>query len=122
MTNDAGRVISCKVGFFVIRASVFVILSSFFRHSSLPPNIRSIPRSEPILTRHYGTANGPLGFPMLDRQAFALDAILKALPNEDAYAYRKSVVAEKASEVLPGERSDVSWITTEDPDRTKEVV
>jgi hypothetical protein len=78
--------------------------------------------TESILTRHYGPATGPLGFPMLDRQAFALEAILKALPKEDAFAYRKSVFAEKPSEVLPGERSDVSWITTEDPDRTKEVV
>jgi hypothetical protein len=74
------------------------------------------------LTRHYGPAAGPLGFPMLDRQAFALDAILKALPKDDAFAYRKSLIAKKPSEVLPGERSDVSWITTEDPDRTKEVV
>jgi hypothetical protein len=78
--------------------------------------------STSILTRHYGPAAGPLGFPMLDRQAFALDAILKALPKDDAFAYRKSLIAEKPSEVLPGERSDVSWITTEDPDRTKEVV
>ena len=78
--------------------------------------------SHSILTRHYGTTTGPLGFPMLDRQAFALEAILKALPRDDAFAYRKTLIAEKASEVLPGERSDVSWISTEDPDRTGEVV
>ena len=57
----------------------------------------------PILTRHYGPTVGPLGFPMLDRQAFALEAILKALPKDDAFTYRKTLVAEKASEVLPGE-------------------
>src|SRR5438876_9836464 len=74
------------------------------------------------LARHYGSAAGPLGFPMLDRQAFALEAILKALPRDDTFAYRKTLIAEKASEVLPGERSDVSWISTEDPDRTHEVV
>jgi hypothetical protein len=75
-----------------------------------------------ILTRHYGTAVGPLGFPLLDRQAFALEAILKALPKEEAFAYRKTLIAGKPAEVLPGERSDVSWISTEDPDRANEVV
>jgi hypothetical protein len=75
-----------------------------------------------ILTRHYGNAVGPLGFPLLDRQAFALEAILKALPKDEAFAYRKALIAEKAAEVLPGERSDVSWISTEDPDRANEVV
>ncbi len=74
------------------------------------------------LTRHYGPAEGPLGFPLLDRQAFALEEILKALPKEPAYAYRKAVLTQGPSEVLPGERSDVSWITTEDPDRDNEVV
>jgi hypothetical protein len=75
-----------------------------------------------ILTRHYGAAVGPLGFPLLDRQAFALEAILKALPKDEAFAYRKTLIAGKPAEVLPGERSDVSWISTEDPDRTNEVV
>jgi hypothetical protein len=70
----------------------------------------------------YGTTEGPLGFPLTDRQAIALDTILKALPRDEAFRYRKATVARGASEVLPGERSDVSWITTEDPDRTREVV
>jgi hypothetical protein len=74
------------------------------------------------LKSFYGSAEGPLGFPMQDRQAQALDAILKALPNEPAYAYRKAIVAKGPSETLMGERSDVSWITTEDPDRQGEVV
>jgi hypothetical protein len=78
--------------------------------------------SQSILARHYGSATGPLGFPMLDRQAFALEAILKALPKDETFAYRKTLIADKPSEVLPGERSDVSWISTEDPDRTNEVV
>jgi hypothetical protein len=72
--------------------------------------------------RQYGPATGPLGFPMLDKQAFALESILKALPKDATYAYRKSVLAQKPAEVLPGERSDVSWISTEDPDRANEVV
>jgi hypothetical protein len=74
------------------------------------------------LKSFYGSAEGPLGFPMQDRQAQALDAILKALPKEPAYAYRKAIVAKGPSETLMGERSDVSWITTEDPDRQGEVV
>jgi hypothetical protein len=74
------------------------------------------------LKSFYGSAEGPLGFPMQDRQAQALDAILKALPREPAYAYRKAIVAKGPSETLMGERSDVSWITTEDPDRQGEVV
>jgi hypothetical protein len=75
-----------------------------------------------LLNRFYGTAEGPLGFPMQDRQAFALETVLKALPREDIYRYRKTVLARGASEVLPGERSDVSWISTEAPDRDAEVV
>jgi hypothetical protein len=76
----------------------------------------------PALPSYYGPAEGPLGFPLTDKQAFALDALLKALPKDDAFRYRKALVAQGPSEVLPGERSDVSWISTEDPDRTREVV
>jgi hypothetical protein len=74
------------------------------------------------LKPYYGSAEGPLGFPMQDRQAFALESILKALPQDEAYRYRKAVVARGPSETLTGERSDVSWISTEDPDRQGEVV
>lgn len=35
------------------------------------------------------TTEGPLGFPLTDRQAFALDQVLKALPKDDAYQYRR---------------------------------
>jgi hypothetical protein len=68
------------------------------------------------------TTEGPLGFPMTDRQAIALDSILKSLPKGEEFRYRKAVVARGASEVLPGERCDVSWISTETPDRVKDVV
>ena len=75
-----------------------------------------------FLKQFYGPTEGPLGFPMPDRAAQALDAILKTLPRSEEFAYRK-VVSEKApSELLPGERSDVSWISSEDPDRANEVV
>jgi hypothetical protein len=74
------------------------------------------------LQHYYGSAEGPLGFPMQDRQAFALDTILKALPKEAVYRYRKATIAKGPSETLTGERSDVSWISTENPDRDCEVV
>jgi hypothetical protein len=74
------------------------------------------------LSQHYGLAEGPLGFPQTDRQARALEAILKAVPKGDEFRYRKALVSKAPTEVLPGERSDVSWISTEDPDRTDEVV
>lgn len=75
-----------------------------------------------FLKQHYGPSAGPLGFPMLDKAAQALDAILQGLPKSSEFAYRK-VVSEKApSELLTGERADVSWITCEDPDRDNEVV
>src|SRR5437879_217884 len=68
------------------------------------------------------TTEGPLGFPMTDRQAAAVEQIVKSLPRDEVFRYRKSVIAKGASEILPGERSDVSWITTEEPDRESEVV
>src|SRR5437016_5838048 len=34
----------------------------------------------------YGTTEGPLGFPLTDRQAVALDRLLKAHPQDDAHA------------------------------------
>lgn len=74
-----------------------------------------------FLKHHYGT-EGPLGFPMPDRAAQALDAILKTLPRTDEFAYRKIVSEKSLTELSPGERADVSWISTEDPDRMHEVV
>src|SRR5438309_12027246 len=50
------------------------------------------PRDQPAMDIHpltHASTEGPLGFPVTDRQAFALDAILKALPQEDAFRYRK---------------------------------
>lgn len=70
----------------------------------------------------YGTTEGPLSFPMLDRQAIALDQVLKTLPKTREHEYRKAVVAQAPTELNPGERSDVSWITTETLDRDGEVV
>jgi hypothetical protein len=65
---------------------------------------------------------GPLGFPMKDAQARAVEALLRSLPREPAYAYRKAVAPRAPTELNPGERSDVSWISTEIVDRQGEVV
>jgi len=65
---------------------------------------------------------GPLGFPMPDRAARALEPILRALPKTEDHAYRHAVVPAAATELNPGERSDVSWISTESVDRMGEVV
>jgi hypothetical protein len=71
--------------------------------------------------KHYGTTEGPLGLPMQDRQAFQLEGILKALPPEDR-TLKHAVVAKAPTELLDGERADVSWISTEDIDRDHEIV
>jgi hypothetical protein len=65
---------------------------------------------------------GPLGFPMADKAARAVDALLKTLPKTKDYEYRKALVARPPTELNPGERSDVSWISTEAVDRMGEVV
>ncbi len=71
--------------------------------------------------KQYGETEGPLGVPMKDAQAKAIDQLLKALPEEDR-KLRRLVTAKATSEVLDGERSDVSWITTESIDRENEIV
>ncbi len=70
----------------------------------------------------YGLSEGPLGFPMPDKTARAVDALLKTLPKTKDYEYRKTLVARPPTELNPGERSDVSWISTESVDRMGEVV
>lgn len=70
----------------------------------------------------YGSCAGPLGFPMTDRAALAVDALLKTLPAGPEFQYRHAVVTRAPTEVNPGERSDVSWISTESPDRMNEVI
>lgn len=74
------------------------------------------------LKQHYGPAEGPLGFPQTDKQARALETLLKELPRDEVFRYRKQIVPLGISEVAAGERADVSWISTEDPDRQGDVV
>ena len=59
---------------------------------------------------------------MLDRQARRLDTLLKALPKSKEHANHKAIIAKAPTELNPGERSDVSWISTESVDRMQEVV
>jgi hypothetical protein len=75
----------------------------------------------PFLKSHFDT-EGPFGLPMKDAQAKALEAIVRALPNDDAYCLRRCSFERGVSELQPGERADVSWITEESPDRLGDVV
>ncbi|HXG12257.1 MAG TPA: hypothetical protein VNK04_21055 [Gemmataceae bacterium] len=75
----------------------------------------------PSFLKTYYDTEGPLGLPMKDRQAQALDERLKALP-EELRRLKRVVIDRAPTETLEGERSDVSWISTEDPDRDREVV
>jgi hypothetical protein len=75
----------------------------------------------PSFLKQYGETEGPLGLPMNDKQARAIDQLLKALPQEDRQLVRM-VTTKAPSELLDGEHADVSWITTETIDRDKEIV
>jgi hypothetical protein len=48
--------------------------------------------------------------------------LIKALPKSKEFEYRKTVFLKAPTEVNPGERSDVSWISTETPDRYDHIV
>src|ERR1051325_990354 len=74
-----------------------------------------------FLKSHFDT-EGPFGIPMKDAQARALEARLRALPQEDTVTLRRHSFERGVSELQPGERADVSWITEETPDRLGDVV
>ena len=71
--------------------------------------------------KSYGT-EGPLGIPMTDKQARNLEGILKSLPKSKEFAYKKTLFHKAPTELNTGERSDVSWISTEAVDRYGHVV
>jgi hypothetical protein len=75
-----------------------------------------------FLKQHYGDCEGPLGIPCLDHQARALEAILNALPGDALYAPGHLVIEKATTELMPGDRCDVSWISAESPDRMRDVV
>ena len=68
------------------------------------------------LKSHYDT-EGPFGLPMKDEQAKRLESL--TLEKSD---FKRVTLAQPPAELLPGERADISWITTESVDRDKEVV
>ncbi len=73
--------------------------------------------------KNYYDTEGPFGLPMKDKQAKALEARLKELPkDEEAYSFRRLSLGAGLSELQPGERADVSWITEESPDRLGDIV
>lgn len=74
-----------------------------------------------FLKSHFDT-EGPFGLPMKDAQAKALEERVRALPNEDAFTLRRCSFERGVSELQPGERADVSWITEETPDRLGDIV
>lgn len=74
-----------------------------------------------FLKSHFDT-EGPFGLPMKDAQAKALEERLRALPQEDAFTLRRASFERGVSELQPGERADVSWITEETPDRLGDIV
>jgi hypothetical protein len=74
-----------------------------------------------FLKSHFDT-EGPFGLPMKDAQAKVLEERLRALPHEDAFTLRRCSFERGVSELQPGERADVSWITEETPDRVGDVV
>src|SRR5688500_5540201 len=69
--------------------------------------------------KQYWDTEGPLGFPMKDKDAKALEEVLSKHPEHE---YQNLVVEKAMTEVSPGERADVSWISTEDVDRQREIV
>lgn len=67
----------------------------------------------------YGDTEGPLGFPMKDAEARSLEGLLDTLPEVD---FRRAIVDKATTDLRSGERTDISWITTESRDRHHEVV
>ena len=69
----------------------------------------------------YGVTRGAFDLPMTDQQAFTLDKILKDLPAEERQL-QHFVSVDKELQLLPGERADISVISTEAADRDQEVL
>lgn len=71
----------------------------------------------------YFETEGPFGLPMKDKQAKALDAILRDLPAaEDSRVLHRLSSTRGISEFTPESRCDVSWITVETPDHSRDLV
>lgn len=64
---------------------------------------------------------GPLGLRLPEKTARYVEDLLKKLPKECRTLKRKTALA-ASSEFSPGEKADVSWITTDAVDKDREVV
>lgn len=69
--------------------------------------------------KQYGDTEGPLGFPMRDADAKALDRLLKEHPGAE---HVRASVTKATTEISDGERADVAWIQTEAIDLQREIV
>jgi hypothetical protein len=74
-----------------------------------------------FLKQYYDT-EGPFGLPMRDQQARQLEALLRQLPREKFFEPHKALIEKAPSELLWGERSDISWISEESIDRQGDIV
>jgi hypothetical protein len=74
-----------------------------------------------FLKQYYDT-EGPFGLPMRDQQARDLETLLKQLPREKSFEPQKALVEKAPSELLWGERADISWISEESIDRQGDIV
>ncbi|MGF1582371.1 MAG: hypothetical protein ACFCD0_23850 [Gemmataceae bacterium] len=72
-----------------------------------------------MFLQDYGTTMGPIGVPMTDEQARQLDAVLKTL---DTVEHQRMPIAKAVMDLVPDERADVGWITTESVDRHRDIV
>lgn len=73
----------------------------------------------PDFLKVYGDTEGPLGFPMKDADAKAVDALMKQYPDSE---FCRAIVEKATTELRDGERADVSWIQTEAVDRHGDIV
>lgn len=67
----------------------------------------------------YGQTTGPLGVPCTDEQAFELDRICRSIAEPEV---KRLHVATAGQSLIEGERTDESWISTEDVDRVGDVM
>lgn len=66
---------------------------------------------------------GPFGVPMPDKLAKACEKLVKALPKEPEYEYRRlGWIAKYSNELREGERADISIIATGAIDRDREIL
>jgi hypothetical protein len=72
------------------------------------------------MSRKRTFTEGPLGFPMPDALAKSLEQLIKTLPKDSAYSYRKGTG--QAVELVKGEKADISLVSTDCIDRDGEVV